>query len=262
MKLCNPCRTFFIAVLSLLAAPCVADDYASGYSLVPLTVIGGVDGGSSSPAKDGHNITLPARGAEAIRMACLKQGQLWIFGDPQPRTCFKVTEEASVLLLWLAPAVKPPAEGVRSPPALLSATPFPKQPTYKERATSPEESAALRAALAKLGTKGVDPSAKMSAIDIPERGVAYYLVPGRHLLDTNEEEYCATTATLVYVKDVHGLNYSGELEAHPLSFVQRTAGVLPDAIVTKDCGKQMSLWQVTPKTRALISYSNGYEYGG
>jgi hypothetical protein len=173
-----------------------------------------------------------------------------------------VTEEASVLLLWLAPAVKPPVEGVRSPPALLSVAPFPKQPSYKERATSPEESAALRTALAKLGTEKLDPSVKMSAIDIPERGIVYYLIPSRHLLDTNEEEYCATTATQVYVKDVHGLSYSGELEAHPVSFVQRMAGVLPDAIVTKDCGKQMSLWQVTPKTRKLISYSNGYEYGG
>lgn len=262
MKLGFLSRTLLAAASMLLAGPTLADDYPSGYSLVPPAAIGGVEGGSS-PADDGHNVTAPAKGAEAIHMACLKQGSLWVFGDPQPRTCYKVAAEAGVLLLWLAPAVKPPVDGVMSPPVLLSATAFPKQ-RYKERTVSAEETAMLRAALEKLGggAGNVEPSTRMSAIDIAESDTVYYLIPGRHLLDSNEEESCATTATLLYVKDRHGLNYGGELEAHPVAFVQRTVGALPDAIVTKDCGKKMSLWQVAPKTRVLISYSNGYEYGG
>lgn len=28
-----------------------------------------------------------------------------------------------------------------------------------------------------------------------------------------------------------------------------------------DCGKQMNLWQLVPKPRTLIAYSNGYEFG-
>ena len=35
-----------------------------------------------------------------------------------------------------------------------------------------------------------------------------------------------------------------------------------DAVMTTDCGKQMSLLEVVPKVRPLIGYSNGYEYGG
>ncbi|HEX7814322.1 hypothetical protein [Dyella sp.] len=262
MKLSFLSRPLLAAALLLPAVATLADDYPSGYSLVPSAAIGGVEGGSS-PATDGHNITLPAKGAEAIHMACLKQGSLWIYGEPKPRTCYKVVVEAGVLLLWLAPAVKPPMDGVMSPPVLLSATAFPNQ-SYKERVVSAGEMTALRKALEEPGSAGssVQPAARMSAIDIAGSGTVYYLIAGRQVLDSNEEESCATTATLLYVKNGNGLNYGGELEAHPAAFVQRTAGSLPDAIVTKDCGKKMSLWQVAPKTRQLINYSNGYEYGG
>lgn len=251
-----------LAASMSLAGTAVADDHPSGYSLVPPMAIGGVEGGSS-PAEDGHNITLPAKGAEAVHAACLKQGTLWIFGDSQPRICNKMVAANGVLLLWLTAPVKRPIEGVMSPPVLLSTTAFQKQ-RYRERAVSAEETAALRAALKRLGDTGnaVEPTARISAIDIAESDSVYYLVAGRHLLDSNEEESCSTTATLLYVKDGHGLNYGGQLDAHPAAFIQRTAGSLPDAIVTKDCGKKMSLWQVAPRARQLIDYSNGYEYGG
>lgn len=261
MKLSQLFPALFAAASILLAGEALADDYPSGYSLVPPVAIGGVEGGSS-PADDGHNITLPAKGAEAIRAACLKQGQLWIFGDPQPHTCTKVTGAAEVLLLWLTPAVKPPRQGVMSPPVLLAATAFPPQ-HYRERRLSTEEMATLRATLEKNGSgKSAQPSANISAVEIPGGDTVFYLVPGRHLLDTNEEETCATTATLLYVKNPQGLSYAGELQAHPAAFVQRTANALLDALVVKDCGKKMSLWQVAPQVRQLIDYSNGYEYGG
>ena len=262
MKLGFLSRPLLAAALMLSAGATLADDYPSGYSLVPSATIGGVEGGSS-PAEDGHNITLPAKGSEAIHMACLKQGSLWIFGAPQPKTCYKVAADADVILLWLSPKVKPPMDGVMSPPVLLSTSAF-RNERYKERAASAVEMAALGQVLEGPGGAGseVQLSARMSAIDIAERGTVYYLIAGRHLLDSNEEESCATTATLLYVKDRNGLHYGGELEAHPSAYVQLTAGSLPDAVVTTDCGKKMSLWQVAPKTRRLINYSNGYEYGG
>jgi hypothetical protein len=261
-------KTFLRQSLLILAtatatiSTSVAGDYPSDYTLVPPTVIGGVDGGRF-PVEDGHNITLSIKGAEAIRAACLKRGQLWVQGDARPHTCIKVTAvDGEVLFLWLSPAVKPTWDDVLDPPILLSTAPFPAR-QFAERLLLPDEAAAVRDGLAKH--RGAPPitsqPSRWKAVDVPDSGLVYYLIPGKKVPDTNGEETCATTAASVLVKDAHGLRYSGELDALPMAFVLRPGNAIPDAVVPSDCGKQMSLWQIVPKLRAVIGYSNGYEYG-
>jgi hypothetical protein len=255
-------RGALILLTACATMSCLAGDYPSGYTLVSPTVIGGVDG-ERFPAEDGHNITLSIKGAEAIHAACLRRGQLWFQGDARPHTCTKVTAvDEEVLFLWLSPAVAPARDDVLDPPVLLSTAPFPTR-QFAERSLLPAEAAALRDELAKH--RGAPPiisqPSRWKAVDVPDTGLVYYLVPGKKVLDTNGEETCATTAASVLIKDAHGLSYSGELDALPMAFILRPGSTTPDAIVPRDCGKQMSLWQIVPKLRAVIGYSNGYEYG-
>lgn len=241
---------------------CLADDYPSGNSLVPPTVIGGIDGGHF-PAEDGHNLTVPAPGADAIRATCMKHGQLWLAGDARPHTCTRMTaDDQIVLLLWLSPAVKPPRDDVMDPPALLSTAPFPAR-RFDPRTPSAAEVLAIRDALAQQhgAPSVISQASRWKAIDAADGALTYYLLPGRKLPDTNGEETCANTAAAVLIKDAHGLSYRGELDGMPDRFVLRPGSSIPDAVVSYDCGKQMNLWQLVPKLRPVISYSNGYEYG-
>ena len=255
-------RGFLSLVTACVTMSCLAGDYPGGYTLVPPTVIGGVDGGRF-PAEDGHSITLSIKGAEAIRATCLKRGQLWTPGDARPHTCTKVTAaDEEVLFLWLTPAIKPSYADVLDPPVVLSPIPFPAR-TFVERTVSPAEVAALRGALAKRhdAPRITSQPSQWKALDVSDSGLTYYLVPGRKLLDTNGEETCATNAASVVIKDTQGLSYRGELDGLPTSFILRPGSNTPDALVPRDCGKQTSLWQIVPKLRRVIGYSNGYEYG-
>ena len=253
---------FTFALLGTASSACPADDYPSGFSLASPVVIGGVVSHDASNHND-ETVILPAKGGEAIRSACLQRGLLLLQGESRPRTCTQVVAKEQVLLLWLNPTLHPVTEAVSLPPVIFSAAPFPAQ-RFTERAATRDETLAVQGAMVGLPSASTNlaKAVHVTAIDAPTRGLTYFLATGRHLLDGNEEEQCATTATLVFLKDAHGLSYAGELDAQPASFLLRVGSDTPDAVVTKNCGKQMSLWQLAPKVRKLIDYDNGYEYGG
>lgn len=252
---------FTFAVLGMTSSACLADDYPRGFSLAAPMVIGGIVNHDTSNRND-ESIILPAKGGDAIRAACLKHGSLWFQGESRPRTCTQVTAKEQVLLLWLDPAFKPATEAINFPPAIFSTAPIPAQ-RFAERDATRDETLAVQRAMASLpsASSNLAKAAHVTVIDLPARGTSYLFATGRHMLDGNEEEQCATTATLIFRKDAHGLSYAGELDAHPASFLLRAGSDMPDAVVAKNCGKQMSLWQLAPKVRKLIDYDNGYEYG-